>query len=181
MSTHTFPWVFPYAEDLTVGSEERRKRTGRLALRPVLPIELSGPHGSGKTLALVDSGSEHTLAAPWLARATGHEPGEYPKELTIGLGGSDRKIWFTDATLTIPAPPGSEQEPYTWTAEVGFIHRWEPPWAILLGQIGLFDQFTVTMNRWARALALEPLEAWDERYPDVADIDPSVEFYFPYP
>jgi hypothetical protein len=43
---------------------------GRVPLRPIVPLELIGPAGRQRTVGLVDSGSEHTLIAPWLARAT---------------------------------------------------------------------------------------------------------------
>lgn len=37
---------------------------------------------------------------------------------------------------------------------------------MLLGQVGFFDQFTVTMNRHAQGLAVERLEQWDSRSAD---------------
>lgn len=64
-------WVYPYAQDLTLGAKEQAARMGRVPLQPIVPIELIGPTGRQRTVGLVDSGSEHTLIAPWLARATG--------------------------------------------------------------------------------------------------------------
>jgi hypothetical protein len=35
---------------------------------------------------------------------------------------------------------------------------------VLLGQVGFFDQFTVTFSRRALQLAVENVEAFDQRY-----------------
>ena len=52
-----------------------------------------------------------------------------------------------------------------WQAEVGFLSGWTvAPWQVILGQVGFFDQFTVTFSRHALQLAIEPAEAFDERY-----------------
>ncbi|MPZ86529.1 MAG: hypothetical protein GEU81_00385 [Nitriliruptorales bacterium] len=67
-----------------------------------------------------------------------------------------------------------------WAAEVGFFDQWEPAWPMLLGQVGFLDAFTVTMNRWARAVAVERLETWDERYPIVVEEADDSPWYFPY-
>jgi hypothetical protein len=53
-----------------------------------------------------------------------------------------------------------------WQAEVGFIEEWKPTWAVLLGQSGFFDRFTVTFGRSALAFGIEPVEAFDERFAD---------------
>jgi len=52
-----------------------------------------------------------------------------------------------------------------WQAEVGFFNEWtSAPWQVLLGQVGFFDQFTVTFGRHALRLAIEDAEAFDQRY-----------------
>jgi hypothetical protein len=40
----------------------------------------------------------------------------------------------------------------------------EAPWQVVLGQVGFFDQFTVTFSRQALRLAVEPVEAFDARF-----------------
>lgn len=167
MSEHVFPWIYAYTEDPTVGAKERLHRMGRLPLRPILTVTMVGPVGRQKTVGLVDSGSEHTLAGPWLARATGCHPGPEDPELEIGIGGRNRLVRFTDVTLELSPPqPLSAQPSWTWSAQVGIIDYWDPPWPMLLGQVCFFDQFTVTMNRHAQGLAVERLEEWDDRFGD---------------
>ena len=52
-----------------------------------------------------------------------------------------------------------------WQAEVGFFSEWtSAPWQIVLGQVGFFDQFTVTFSRGTLQLAIERAEAFDKRY-----------------
>jgi hypothetical protein len=38
------------------------------------------------------------------------------------------------------------------------------PWQVILGQVCFFDQFTVTLGRQALQLAIEEVEAFDQRY-----------------
>lgn len=132
------------------------------------------------TYALVDSGSEHTLVGRWLSKATGALPGEDDPEIEIGIGGKSRPIRFTHCQVRLPPPPGSSDLPYEWDTEIGvFLEEWEPPWPVLLGQIGFFDQFTVSMNRVARGLAVESLDVWDGRYPFVPE-EAEERWTFPY-
>lgn len=119
------PWVYPYVEDLTVGAKERAARMGRVPLRPVVPIELIGVTGRQRTFGLVDSGSEHTLIAPWLARATGTQPRPEDPELEIGIGGGHRIIRISRLSLALIPPPGTDDTPQIWEAEVGILDHWE--------------------------------------------------------
>jgi hypothetical protein len=114
-------------------------------------------------LALVDSGSEHTLSGMGLARLIDVEP-DPDREITLGVGAAWRKARFAEITLRLGAhdsPPNGHLE---WEATVGFFTQWEPPWGLLLGQIGFFDHFTVTMNRVSQAFAIEAIEEFDRRF-----------------
>jgi hypothetical protein len=52
-----------------------------------------------------------------------------------------------------------------WRAEVGFFSEWtSAPWQVILGQVGFFDQFTVTFSRHALRLAIEAEGVFDQRY-----------------
>ncbi len=152
------PSLFPYVEDPA-------GRRGRETLRPVVAVRLHGEsEAPTKVAALVDSGSEHTLAAPLLARAIGIEPDE-SREFTIGIGGGARLVRPAQVTIELYPRLDTDDPPLTtWDTEVGFFATWEPPWAVLLGQVGFFDKFTVTMSRLAQALAIERKETFDERF-----------------
>jgi hypothetical protein len=52
-----------------------------------------------------------------------------------------------------------------WRAEVGFFSAWtSAPWQVVLGQVGFFDQFTISFSRQALRLAIEHTETFDDRF-----------------
>jgi hypothetical protein len=112
---------------------------------------------------MVDSGCEPTLAAPFLARAIGITP-DPNREQVIGIGGAPRTVRFADVSLRLGPPGTGPAQGEEWQAEVGFITDWTPPWSVLLGQIGFFDHFTVSMSRYSQGIAIEPFDAFDQRF-----------------
>jgi hypothetical protein len=160
-SRQPFPWIFPYAEDVASGPTHPN---GRIVYRPVVSITLSGPEPDydATFFALVDSGAERVLAAPGVARQIGVTPDtDHPTPLKIG--GETRLVHPADVTLRLapePGMPGVE-----WQAEVGFFSEWtSAPWPVILGQVGFFDQFTITFSRHGLLLAVEDVESFDRRY-----------------
>jgi hypothetical protein len=73
-------------------------------------------------------------------------------------------VRFTDVMLRISPPGAAADEFEEWQAEVGFFNKWTPPWSVILGQVGFFDHFTVSMSRYSQALAVEPFNEFDERF-----------------
>jgi hypothetical protein len=68
-----------------------------------------------------------------------------------------------EVTLRLAPEPGLPG--WAWRAEVGFFNEWtSAPWQVLLGQVGFFDQFTVTFSRTALQLAIEGAERFDDRF-----------------
>ncbi len=151
-----FPWVYSYQED--------GPRLGTVVLRPIVPVTLVGADVAPASLALVDSGSEHVLAAPWLASAVGVDPEMSHRQLDLGVGGQTVAVRFSDLTLRLHPPDGGDDEYVEWQAEVGFVDHWRPTWPILLGQVGFFNRFTVTMSRLARQIAVDSDAEFDRRY-----------------
>lgn len=133
-------------------------------MRPIVPVSLVGNDTSAPVLALVDSGCEHVLAAPWLANDVGIDAEGSTKSVRLGIGGDTVNVRFVDLTLRLHPPGGSDDDFSEWQAEVGFVHHWRPTWPILLGQVGFFDQFTVSMSRNAQAMAVEVWNTFDSRF-----------------
>lgn len=161
-----FPWLFPYWEDPSPASLDRYPaQSGRRVIRPLVEVSLEGTISlEQKVQALVDSGSEHTLAAPWLARAIGLDRSSRLWQTTLGIGGENILVDFLNVRMRLH-PPGAPLSIFVeWETELGFVTRWRPSWSVLLGQVGFFDRFTVTMHRHARALVVEAFEAFDERF-----------------
>ena len=158
------PYLFRYMED---PADELSVRLGHgLPLRPAVAARLKASTGrTPKVMALVDSGSERTLAAPWMARALNVDLGG-AIEGSIGIGGAPRQVRFTSAHIELfEHQLGEDEEPISgWDADVGFLTSWEPQWSMVLGQRGFFDQFTVTMHRHAQALVIESWATFDDRF-----------------
>lgn len=122
-------------------------------------------------LALVDSGSERTLAAPGLARAIGVDLSD-AVEVTLGIGGNTRRVRFAEVTVQLYQDVlNDEQEALAeWRCDVGFFSTWDPPWSMVLGRAGFFDQFTTTFHGDLAAMVVEPYDAFDERWPPAVEV-----------
>lgn len=158
------PQLFRYMED---PADELASLLGDPPpLRPTVPIRLSHLGTTTPTLlALVDSGSERTLAAPGLARVlnvdiSGAIQGR------MGIGGGPRTAAFATVHVELLERPfdAAAQVVAEWDARVGFLTSWEPAWSVVMGQRGFFDQFTVTMHRSAHCMIVETWNAFDERF-----------------
>jgi hypothetical protein len=160
MPAAPFPWVFPYQDDPAVAGEPR---LGRAVLRPLVECRLSAREMNERTWALVDSGSEYTLAMRWVAQVIGVEPDEN-REIILGIGGESIRVRFADVNLHLGPRDRPEDEWMEWRAEIGFVEHWRASWPVVLGQRGFFDQFTVTMNRGTQAFAVTAYEDFDERF-----------------
>lgn len=84
----------------------------------------------------------------------------------LKIGGEARMIHPAEVTMRLaPVAPEPGMPGVEWRAEVGFFSSWtSAPWQVLLGQVGFFDQFTVTFSRQALHVAVEDTEAFDQRY-----------------
>lgn len=160
MALPPFPWLYLYQED--------GPRLNTVVLRPIVAISLVGSDVAPPVLALVDSGCEHVLAAPWLANAVGVDPKDAHHSLDLGIGGQTVEVRFVDLALRLYAPTGADEDYVEWHAEVGFVHHWRPTWPILVGQVGFLDRFTVTMSRLAQQVAIEAGDTFDQRFATTA-------------
>jgi len=51
-----------------------------------------------------------------------------------------------------------------WRAQVGFVKGWHSDGLVLLGSVGVLDEFTITASRFAQAVAVESRDTFDERF-----------------
>jgi len=75
--------------------------------------------------ALVDSGSEHSLAARWLADDLGIDLDDSTDHLLLGVGGRTVDAVFVDVDLRLYRDHGSDDF-VSWRTEVGFFEPWMP-------------------------------------------------------
>ena len=156
-----FPWQFAYSDDPAVAGEPR---FGRAVLRPLVQCRLAAREVGERTWALVNSGCEYTLAMRWIAQAIGVKPDE-DRSLLLGIGGESIRVVFAEVRLRFGPPSVGEEQWDEWDVDVGFVDHWRASWPVVLGQRGLFDRYTVTMNRYSQALALTALDDFDRRFP----------------
>lgn len=121
-----FPWIYPYQED--------GPRLGTVVLCPIVPITLVGNDVAPTSLALVDSGCEHVLAAPWLVNAVGLDLDSSHRRIDLGIGGDTVEVRFLDLTMRLHPPDGGDDDYVAWQAEVGFPRHWRPTWPISLAK-----------------------------------------------
>lgn len=151
------PWLYAY--------QEEGIRLERTVHRPIVPVALRGAETTDGLFALVDSGSCHILAAPWVAFAAGiDDVKDTTREIDLGIGGDTVKVRFHDMHIRLLAPDGNDNHFIEWEAEVGFVDSWRPPWGVLLGQDGFLDRFTVTTSRFALQTSVEEQGVFDARF-----------------
>lgn len=151
------PWLYRYAS-------ERRPWREREVLRPVVPVSITGPGGeTAPRVGLVDTGAENVLAAEWLADLAGVDLSQNVDTAAIAIGGHSAEVRFADVELRLYAPEVGD-ELLAWRCDVGFVPGWQAPFAMVLGQVGFLDQFTVTFHRGAATLAIEDWGTFDQRF-----------------
>jgi hypothetical protein len=169
MTIRSLPWTYPYQREVRADNSFIEYEL----LGPVVTIRLSGERLSAHNVAaLVDSGSDHILAAPWIAQDIGVTP-DPMREMQLQVGGHTRTVRFADVTISL-LPPEVEihqggyepSEVRSFEGQVGFFLEWaSPPWMVVLGQRGCFDRLTITMSRYSQALAVTGFSDFDERFP----------------
>jgi hypothetical protein len=120
------------------------QRLGRDVYRPAVPIRI-GPADLAPMLGLVDSGSEHTLVAQWVADDLGLDLTGC-SQIELGIGGRSTLATFASVDLNLHREHSST-EWVSWHTTVGFVNPWDARFTIVLGQLGFFDEFTISMNR----------------------------------
>ncbi|HEX2040070.1 MAG TPA: hypothetical protein VHF47_10110 [Acidimicrobiales bacterium] len=170
------PWAFPYV----IETAPEDHPLGRTTLRPLVETRVIGPAGpSNKVGALIDSGSDYTLASPIVALEAGVDL-RGGRRSSVRVGGAPRDILVLDVTVRLCDPQLADQDggcdednSLEWSAEVGFFERWDdPPFSIILGQVGFFSEFTVILSRFSQVAVLERRDFLDAHYGELIDAWP---------
>jgi hypothetical protein len=118
-------------------------------------------------VGLVDTGAENILAAAWLADLAGVDLSANTDKALIGIGGQTAEVTFAEVELRLYAPDAGE-EFMSWRCDVGLVPEWQAPFALVLGQVGFLDRFTVTFHRGSALMAIEDWSVFDARFGAVA-------------
>lgn len=154
----SFPWLYPYT------AERQPWRNHEVLLPPVVPVSLAGADlVTAPRIGLVDTGAENVLAAGWLADLACVDVLATADVALIGIGGQTAEVHFTEVELRLYGPDVGEGN-VSFRCDVGFVPGWQAPFALVLGQSGFLDRFTVTFHRGAAMLAIEAWDAFDTRF-----------------
>ena len=113
--------------------------------------------------AVVDTGGPITVIAADLLDAGG-DPVATGTTMTLRLGGSTNEVPLYEMTLEVRPPHAvAADQPISWRGVVAVLDPWPMQGtAVLLGQAGFLDAFTVTFG--PDGFVLERADAFRERF-----------------
>jgi hypothetical protein len=71
---------------------------------------------------------------------------------------------YKTISVRLHAPAGRTDQSLDPEAPVGCIPCWRTPDLVMLGSVGFPDRWTVTVSRFAQAIAVEDRDAFDARF-----------------
>lgn len=97
--------------------------------------------------------------------AAGGDPVERDDSMLLRLGGTTSEVSLFDQTLEVHPPRGlSGAVPASWRGIVAVLDPWpHQGTAVILGQSGFLDTFTVTLG--PDGFVLEPASTFRQRFP----------------
>jgi hypothetical protein len=111
---------------------------GRYRKRPMIEVELKGPSGTFRELALVDSGADRSLVHREIADMLGLDYQQGTPHRVIGVSGIT-DVWYAEIAMRFPHTRSAQMIP------VGIIDT--PYVGVLLGEEGFFDFHRITFER----------------------------------
>jgi hypothetical protein len=111
---------------------------GRYRKRPIIEVELRGPNGTFRELALVDSGADRSLVHREIADVLGLDYRKGKRRQVIGVSGIT-DVWYAEMAMRFQHSRSELMIP------VGIIDT--PYVGVLLGQEGFFDLHRITFAR----------------------------------
>lgn len=141
--------VFPYLELRLdpVGTPAFPALSVRL--RPLIPVTVVHRNKGIKLLAWIDSGSDTTVLSSQVATVLGLRRADGVEETFCGTSNQPQSAFYYTLTMVV----GDNQNQVKYSARVGFTDL-PAGCAGLLGQIGLFDHFKVTLDQRGRSVTL---------------------------
>lgn len=117
--------------------------------RPIVDVELFGPQGKVKTIALLDSGADNCLFNIEFAKYIGINIDECERQQTIGVEGGRKDIYMTEIEIMVKHLEKIK-------VSVGFIDSRSVTG--LLGQIGFFDKNRIKFERDHDTFEINPVK-----------------------
>jgi hypothetical protein len=157
--TPPLPWLYAYRE------EGRSTRLGHPILRPFVQVSLVHRNQSTSQLSgLIDTGADAILASDLLTVELEIDLTENEGEATHAVGGKVLETRYKTIDLRLHPSDAAQDSYIQWQAQVGFVKGWHSDGLVLLGNVGVLDEFTITASRFAQAVAVENRDTFDERF-----------------
>ena len=150
-------WQYAYTD-----FGEGRGRSPQPVLRAVVAV--ATPGSTTRFSAIIDTGGPITVVAADVL-ATGGDSVERGDTMMLRLGGTTSEVLLFDLTLELRPPRGlSGADPVSWRGIVAVLDPWpHQGTAVILGQSGFLDTFTVTLG--PDGFVLEPASTFRHRFP----------------
>lgn len=151
-------WHYPYTD-----FGEGHGRSPQPVLRAVVAAATPGAHA--RFSAIIDTGGPITVVASDVL-TTGGDPLRRGDTMLLRLDGATSEVPLYDLTLEVRPPSTAiDAEPVSWRGIVAVLDPWpHQGTAVILGQLGFLDSFTVTLG--PDGFVLEPASAFRDRFPD---------------
>lgn len=133
--------IFPFKKIPLPGST-------KTVLRPVIPIDISGPKGTWTLEALIDSGADRSLFDIEIAKVLGIDLSKVKKEQFGGIGKDTVTVYTTNVVVEV----NGINHPVT--IPIGFMKGANV--RALLGQDGFFDNFRIVFTRANDSIEITP-------------------------
>ncbi len=127
-------------------------------------VGVAAPGAPTRFAAIIDTGGPITVVAAEVLRSGG-DPVERNETMMLRLGGSTHSVPLYDLTLEVRPPAAvAGATPVSWRGVVAVLDPWpHHGTAVILGQTGFLDTFTVTFG--PDGFVLEPASVFRQRFP----------------
>ena len=141
---------------------EGRGRSPQPVLRAVVGV--AAPGAPNRFAAIIDTGGPITVVAPEVLH-TADGAIDRHETMLLRLGGSTNEVPLYDLTLEVRPPAYAVgATPISWRSVVAVLDPWpHQGTAVILGQSGFLDAFTVTFG--PDGFVLEPASVFRQRFP----------------
>ena len=142
--------IFPYIPDIVYSPEDGEPDA---IVRPIIPVELRGPKGTGNFFALVDTGADYSILPKRIADALGISLLPSAGPALVALGGQELNVFYGEVQLQLAA----DQETLIWNLQAQFYdYPQGTDESLVLGFIGFLEFLNAFFDSENETLTITP-------------------------